>query len=59
LISQQAINFLTNEVWNNLPQHFTPNNLQPKEAATAANLKHLAMPMIHPTTGKMISSYKN
>ena len=23
-----------------------------------ANLEHLAMPMIHPTTGEMISSYK-
>ena len=52
------MNFLTNEVWNNSPQHFTPKNLRPKEAATAANLEHLAMPMIHPTTGETISSYK-
>jgi hypothetical protein len=52
------MNFLTDEVWNNSPQHFTPKNLQPKEDATAANLEHLAMPMIHPTTGETISSYK-
>ena len=57
-ISQQAMNFLTNEVWNNLPQHFTPTNLRPKEEATAANLEHLAMPMIHPTMSETISSYK-
>jgi hypothetical protein len=56
--SQQAMNFLTDEVWNNLPQHFTPANLRPKEDATTANLEHLEMPMIHPTTGETISSYK-
>jgi hypothetical protein len=27
VISQQAINFITNEVWNNSPQHFTQANL--------------------------------
>jgi hypothetical protein len=58
VISQQAMNFLTNEVWNNSPQHFTPTNLRPKEEATAANLEHLSMPMIHPTMGETISSYK-
>ena len=57
VISQQAMNFLTDKVWNNLPQHFTPTNLRPKEEATAANLEHLAMPMIHPTMGETISSY--
>jgi len=38
VISQQAMNFLTDEVWNNSPQHFTPANLRPKENAIAANL---------------------
>jgi hypothetical protein len=52
------MNVLTDEVWNNSPQHFTPKNLRPTEAATAVNLEHLAMPMIHPTTGETISSYK-
>jgi hypothetical protein len=58
LISQEAINFFTNKVWNNLPPIYTPENLRPKENATAANLEHLAMPMIHPTTGETITSYK-
>jgi hypothetical protein len=35
-----------------------PKNLRLKDNATAANLEHLAMPMIHPTTGKTITSYK-
>jgi hypothetical protein len=34
-----------------------PKNLQPKDNETAANLEHLAMPMIHPTMGKTITSY--
>ncbi len=58
VISQQDMNFLTDKVWNNSPQHFAPTNLQPKEKATAANLEHLAMPMIHTTTSETISSYK-
>jgi hypothetical protein len=58
IISQHAMNFLTDGVWNNSPQHFTPKNLRLKEEATAANLEHLAMPMIHPMTGETISSYK-
>ena len=52
VISQQAMNFLTNKVWNYLPQHFTPTNLRPKEEATAANLEHLAI------GGAMIKSPK-
>jgi hypothetical protein len=35
-----------------------PKNLWPKDNATAANLEHLVMPMIHPTTGETITSYK-
>jgi hypothetical protein len=35
-----------------------PKNLWPKDNATAANSEHLAMPMIHPMTGKTITSYK-
>jgi hypothetical protein len=35
-----------------------PKNLRPKDNVTAANLEHLAMPMIHPTTGETITSYK-
>jgi hypothetical protein len=58
LISQEAIILFTNEVWNNLSPIYNPENLQPKENATDANFEHLAMPMIHPTTGETITSYK-
>jgi hypothetical protein len=58
IISQQALIFLTNEVWNNSAPSYMPKNLRLKDNATAANLEHLAMPMIHPTTGKTITSYK-
>ncbi len=58
IISQQAINFLTNEVWNNSAPIYTPTTLRPKEKATATKLEHFAMPMIHPTTGETITSYK-
>jgi hypothetical protein len=58
IISQQALNFLTNEVWNNSAPSYTPKNLRPKDNATAANLEYLAMPMIHPMMGKTITSYK-
>jgi hypothetical protein len=58
IISQHAINFLTNKVWNNLAPIHTPTTLQPKKKATATNLDHFAMPMIHPTTGETITSYK-
>jgi hypothetical protein len=58
IISQQAINFLTDGVWNTSAPIYTPENLRPKETLTAANLEHLAMPMIHSTMGKTITSYK-
>jgi hypothetical protein len=58
IISQQAINFLTNKFWNNSAPIHTPTSLRPKEKATATNLDHFLMPMIHPTTGKTIMSYK-
>ncbi len=59
LINQEAITFLTDKEWNNSPPIYTPENLWPEENATDANLEHLAMPMIHPTTGETITSYKN
>jgi hypothetical protein len=55
---QEAMNFLTDKVWNNSPPIYTPENLRPEENATDANLEHLAMPMIHLTTGETITSYK-
>jgi len=53
----RPVNFLTDEVWNNSPKLFTPTNLRPREDATAANLEHLAMLIVHPSTGETISSY--
>jgi len=58
LISQEAINFLTDCVWSKSPDVFTPDKLKPKHAPSCLNLEQVAMPMIHPTTGEMISSYK-
>ena len=58
IISQRAINFLTDEVWNNSPKLFTPTNLRRREDATAANWEQMAIPMVHPTMGETISSYK-
>jgi hypothetical protein len=58
IISQQAINFITDKVWNNSTPIHTPTTLRPKEKATATNLDHFVMPMIPPTTGKTITSYK-
>jgi len=58
LISQEAINFLTDYVWSKSPDVFTPDMLKPKHAPSCLNQEQVAMPMIHPTTGETISSYK-
>jgi len=58
LISQEAIKFLTDCVWSKSPDAFTPDKLKPKHAPSCLNLEQVAMPMIHPTTGETISSYK-
>jgi len=58
LISQEAINFLTDCVWSKFPAVFTPDKLKPKHAPSSLDLEQVAMPMIHPTAGKTISSYK-
>ena len=58
LISQEAINFLTECVWANSPDIFTPNKLKPKHAPACPDLEQIAMPMVHPVTGETISSFK-
>jgi hypothetical protein len=58
IISQEAINFLTECVWANYPDIYTPTKLQPTAAPTAAFDFQLAMPMVHPKTGETINSYK-
>jgi hypothetical protein len=58
IISQQALHILADNVWDNSNPNYTPRNLRPKEKTNASNLEHLAMPMVHPTTGETITSYK-
>ena len=41
IISQLAMNFLTDEVWNNSPQHFTPKNLRPKGKSNRGQFRTL------------------
>jgi hypothetical protein len=57
IISQEAINFLTECVWANSPDIYTPTKLPPAAAPTAAcNFHQIAMPMVHPKMGEAISS---
>ena len=56
IISQEAINFLTEWVWAHSPDMFTPNKLKMKSAPLCLDFAQVAMPMVHPTTGKTISS---
>jgi hypothetical protein len=57
-ISQEAINFLTECVWENLSKICTPTRLKTKSAPSCLNFVQVAMPMIHPKTCESISSYK-
>jgi hypothetical protein len=54
----EAINFLTDCVWSQSPDIFTPKKLTPAHAPSCLDLEQVAMPMVHPTTGETISSYK-
>jgi hypothetical protein len=57
LISQKAIaQLLMTEQTNNMT-HYTPSKLHAYRLPPQ-DFKHYAMPMIHPITGKIISSYK-
>jgi hypothetical protein len=56
IISQEAINFFTDCVWVKSPAIYTLDRLKPKKQGL--NFEQVAMPMVHPTTGKTISSYK-
>jgi hypothetical protein len=55
-VSQEGINHLTNGVWAKVQVIYTPDKLKPKHQGL--NLEQVAMPMVHPTTGETISSYK-
>jgi hypothetical protein len=56
LISQEAINFLTDCVRAKSLAIYTPDKLKCKKQGL--NFKQVAMPMVHPTTSKTINSYK-
>ena len=59
LISQQALNAMTMREALTPPQIFTPRKFVPvTNAVNVQNFAHFASPMIHPTTGEAISSYK-
>ena len=59
LISQQALNAMTMREALTPPQIFTPRKfVQVAYADNVQHFAHFASPMIHPTTGETISSYK-
>ncbi len=59
LISQRALNAMTMQEALTPPTVFTPRKLIPREAnKTVQIFAHFASPMVHPTTGETISSYR-
>ena len=57
IISQEVINNLIMDDLINDTTSFTPMNLLPPPSPPI-NYEHYAMPIIHPMTGELISSYK-
>ncbi len=59
LVTQQAINVLTICETATAVTIFTPRNLLPHaKPSHSPHFKHYTSPMVHPGTGKTISSYK-
>jgi hypothetical protein len=58
MISQEAITLLTECIWVNSLDIYTPAKLKTKTAPSRLDFSQVAMPMVHPTTGKTINSYK-
>jgi len=59
LVSQQALNAMTMREALTPPKLFTPRKFVPVAYEdNVPNFAHFASPMIHPTTGETISSYK-
>jgi hypothetical protein len=56
LLSQEAINFLTNCVWAKSPSIYTPDKLKCKKQGL--DFEQVAMAMVYPTTGKTIRNSK-
>ncbi len=57
IISQEALNLLLMDNLNNDTTPFIPTKLLPPPTHPT-NFEHYVMPMVHPVTGKTISSYK-
>ena len=57
MISQEAINLLLMDDIDNELTKLTPLKLQPQPINQQV-YAHYAMPMVHPVTGKTITSYK-
>jgi hypothetical protein len=59
LVSQQALNAMTMQEVLTPPASFTQwHFVQKSYKDTIPNYAHFALPMVHPTTGEIISSYK-
>jgi len=58
LISQSALNVMMMHEVLTIHLPFTPRKLVPPTYTDSTNYAHFAAPMIHPTTGEIISSYK-
>jgi hypothetical protein len=57
MISQEALNAMTRATWNNSMPAFTPDKLRPLQQLPP-DIEHFCAPVTHPTTGKLITSYK-
>ena len=58
-IRKEAINFLTDCVKRGFPDLCTPAPIPPESDTTSNfDFRQVATPMVHPTTGETISSYK-
>jgi hypothetical protein len=58
LASQEAIAFLTECVWANALDIAPPTQPKATTIPSCLDLQQIALPMVHPTTGETISSYK-
>ena len=61
IINQEAINYITHQVWSGDTAHFLPTKLALFESANLAmpNQEHFAgAGVIHPTTGENITKYR-
>ena len=66
MLSQEAVNLLTQKVWDIPGEERTPRDFlyhSPTERATQENfndvdINHLCAAMVHPDTGEIITQYK-